>query len=63
MAAASDHKAPSTANDAPVSKEEGGDTFAIDMPYTEEEERAVVRRIDLVILPFVSRHLTQPHIF
>jgi len=33
------------------------DIIAVSDGYTAEEEKAVLRKIDMVILPFVSRHL------
>jgi len=38
--------------------EMNGDCVDLRQPYTAEEERRVVRKIDLVILPLVSIHLS-----
>jgi hypothetical protein len=47
--------------DDPEKKEDvfrrDSDIVAISDTYTAEEEKAVLRKIDMVILPFVSSHM------
>lgn len=37
-----------------------GEMVELPSPYTPEEEKAVLRKIDMVILPFVSDSLSSP---
>lgn len=49
-------KPPASVNDESQYRQvKSGDVLEMDEPYTPEEERAVLRKIDTVILPFVLR--------
>lgn len=55
MASTYESKAPSEAKgDIMTGQEAPEAVLDMHVPYTEEEEKAVLRKIDLVVLPFVS---------